>query len=172
MEPTLQERVDEASHKEGTPLYLPPPLNSARSSHGRASIENHHGKYDRKEDVRKDRDGHEVRDKRKKIPMKLYTSSDDDGNASDDKPRRTKSEKKERSRNDRAEDTSSDDSSVSDSETFDDEKKRSRPEGGAEIGQDVLIWRSALQVSLSPTTNKTKRATADTPPIPVLRKKV
>lgn len=94
----LQSQVDDASHKEGTLIYLPPTLSSGKSSHGEANVKKRHGKYDRGEDADKSRDGQELCDKREMIQMDSDTSSDGDGSAGDEKRRKKETKKKERSR--------------------------------------------------------------------------
>lgn len=94
MELTLQEDVDDASHKERTPIYLRQALGNARSSHGGLNIENRHGEYNRREDASKDRDCGQFCDRREMIPKKTDTSFDENGNAENDSRRKQSSKKK------------------------------------------------------------------------------
>lgn len=70
MECALQGQVDESSHEEGKSTYLPPTLGSASSSHVETDFRDCHGKYSRRENAGRKRDGQKVCDKREMIPLK------------------------------------------------------------------------------------------------------
>lgn len=166
MEPTLQGRVVEAPHKESTLIHLPRTIRIAGSPHSRASVENRHGEYGRREDAGKSRDGQETRGKREMTPVKSNASSEQVGSAGEKKRCRKNIDRNrktsKRRRKNRAGDTSSRDSEHP-TRTGPKLKIRIRLEGGAEIGQDVLIPRSSLQVSPNRATSRTGRAAADIP---------
>lgn len=93
-------------------MYLPPTRGSARSPHGRASVENRHGEYNRRKVADKNRDGQETRDKCEMAMMKPNTGFREDGSAGDVRRRKMKSKEKRKksksSRKIRAGDRSSD----------------------------------------------------------------
>lgn len=90
IEPTVQCQVEEKSHKESRLVFLPPTLDSAKSSYGGANVENRHDEYDRIEAAGQHREGQKICDKRGIIPKNPNTSSDEDGNAGDDERRKKK----------------------------------------------------------------------------------
>lgn len=90
IEPTLRGQVDKRSHKQDTPIYQPPTLSDARSPHGGANEEDLQSKYDQRENAYENRYGREIRAKRRMIPVKPDTGSDENGNAGIDKRRKKK----------------------------------------------------------------------------------
>lgn len=128
-DPKLQGMTAAATHEEDKPIYLPCVPGDARSPHSKGNALHRRDEYSQKPDAWKSLDGENSCDKRQLIPTKPDTSSDGNGDASDDRRHkriiRKISEKSKKSRRHRAKKTLSSNLSLSDSQTSDKEKKSS-----------------------------------------------
>lgn len=94
MKPTVQNQIHEASHRESDPILLSLTSDKATGLHGRTNVESSHREYNLREDASKFRYEQEVCNKRKMMPTKPDTSSDEKGMAGDDKRRKAKTRRK------------------------------------------------------------------------------